>query len=113
MQTFTVRDLRERIGELVRNAEAGKLSLVTKDGQPVFLAVPFDDALLQEGLRVALAVKLTDEEVITVSSGARMAGMTLRGFMSECSARHVPVVRYPPEELERELQALDDLPDCG
>ena len=42
MDTFSIRDLRERTGDLVRDAEAGKLSLVTKHGQPVFLAVPFD-----------------------------------------------------------------------
>lgn len=32
MDTFTIRDLRERTGDLVRHAEAGKLSLVTKHG---------------------------------------------------------------------------------
>lgn len=43
METFTVRDLRERSGELIRGAENGKLSVVTKHGTPVFIAVPFDD----------------------------------------------------------------------
>lgn len=36
MDTFLLRDLPERIGELIHNAEAGKLSLVIKHGQPVF-----------------------------------------------------------------------------
>ncbi|MGE0331703.1 MAG: type II toxin-antitoxin system Phd/YefM family antitoxin [Ramlibacter sp.] len=38
---FTIRDLRDRCGELMRDAEAGKLSAVTKHGQPVIVAVPF------------------------------------------------------------------------
>lgn len=113
MQTFTIRDLRDRTGDLVRDAEAGKLSIVTKHGQPVFLAVPFDEALVQAGLRVSLAVKLVDDEVITVRQGAKMAGMTLAEFMSECSARNVPVVRYSPDELDQELATLDALPDRG
>jgi prevent-host-death family protein len=113
MQTFTIRDLRDRTGDLVRDAEAGKLSIVTKHGQPVFLAVPFDEALVQEGLRVSLAVKLFDDEVISVRQGAKMAGMTLSEFMTECSARNVPVVRYSPGELEQELATLDALPDRG
>lgn len=46
MRTFTASDLHEQTAELVRDAEAGKLSLVTKDGLPVFVALPFDDALL-------------------------------------------------------------------
>ena len=42
MDVFTVRDLRERTGELIRDAEEGKLSLITKHGQPVFIAVRFE-----------------------------------------------------------------------
>ncbi|OYW26418.1 MAG: type I-E CRISPR-associated protein Cas5/CasD [Methyloversatilis sp. 12-65-5] len=48
METFTVRDLRERTGELIRGAEEGRLSVVTKHGTPVFIAVPFDETLLRD-----------------------------------------------------------------
>lgn len=109
MQTFTIRDLRDRTGELVRDAEAGKLSVVTKHGQPVFVAVPFDEVLLREGVNVALAVKLFDEEAITLGQAAKLAGMTLVAFTEECSAREVPVVRHSPEDLQRELAAYDEL----
>jgi antitoxin (DNA-binding transcriptional repressor) of toxin-antitoxin stability system len=47
METFTIRDLRERTGDLVHGAEAGKLALVTKHGQGDYMAVPFEEALLQ------------------------------------------------------------------
>ena len=50
MDTFSVRDLRERIGELTRDAESGRLSLVTKRGRPLFVAVPFSEELLKEGV---------------------------------------------------------------
>lgn len=49
MDIFTIRDLRECMGELIRDAEVGKLSIVTMHGQPVFVAVPFDETLLKEG----------------------------------------------------------------
>ncbi|MBD5804147.1 hypothetical protein AZOA_35900 [Azoarcus sp. Aa7] len=55
METFTVRDLRERTGELIRSTETGRLSVVTKHGKPVFVAVAFDDALFADGVRAALA----------------------------------------------------------
>jgi prevent-host-death family protein len=109
MQTFTIRDLRDRTGDLVRDAEAGKLSVVTKHGQPVFVAVPFDEALVREGVAVALAVKLFEESTLTLQQGARFARMTLAQFAQECSARGVPVVRYPPEELPGELAVFDEL----
>ena len=74
-EASTVRDLRERTGELIRDAEAGKLSIVTKHGQPVFVAVPFDEVLVREGIAVALAVKLFDEEHVSLGKAARLAGM--------------------------------------
>jgi len=40
MQTFSTRDLRERSGELSREAEAGHLSLITKRGQPLNADAP-------------------------------------------------------------------------
>ena len=48
MDTFTVRDLRERSGEWIRHAEEGKLSIITKNGHPVFVVVPFDETLPKE-----------------------------------------------------------------
>jgi prevent-host-death family protein len=110
MKTFSIRDLRDRTGNLLRNVEAGKLSVITQHGRPVFVAVPFKDALLREGIKVALAIKLIDSDVISPGQGAKVADMTLAEFMEECSARNVPVVRHSPQELERELTAYDHLP---
>lgn len=109
MDTFTVRDLRERTGELIRDAEAGELAVITKHGRPVFVAVPFDEALIQEGVKVALAVKLFDEEVVSMGLAAKLAEMTLAEFMEECAARDVPVVRYEPKEVEQEVKVFDEL----
>ena len=50
MDTFTVRDLRERTGELIRDAESGQLSVITKHGRPVFVALPFDETLIKSGV---------------------------------------------------------------
>lgn len=106
MQTSTIRDLRDRTGELVREAEAGKLSVVTKHGQPVFEAVPFDDALIKEGVSVALAVKLFDEETISLGKAARLAGMSVADFMDHLAELHIPVARPRAGELEQELEAF-------
>ena len=106
METFTVRDLRDRTGELIKGAEAGRMALVTKHGRPVFVAVPFDQKLLEQGLLTSLAVKLFDEDVLTQGQAAKVAGLSLAEFFEACSARQVPVVRYEPGELERELETF-------
>lgn len=103
METFTVRDLRERTGELIRGAENGKLAVVTKHGTPVFVAVPFDETLLREGVSVALAIRLFDEERISLSRVARIAGLSV-GEMIDLLGKHgLSVVRTSEDELEREL----------
>ena len=103
MDAFTVRDLRERTGELIRDAEAGKLSVVTKHGKPVFVAVPLDDQLLEDGLRVALAIKLFEEEVLSLGKAARFAEMPTETFLDRLRTRSVAVVRYSAKELDAEL----------
>lgn len=52
--------------------ETGPFPSCTKHGQPVFVAVSFDETLLKEGVRVALAVKLFDGEVVSLSKAAKL-----------------------------------------
>jgi len=108
MQTFTIRDLRDRTAEIVRDAEAGKLSLVTRHGEPVFVAVPFDEALLREGVHVALAARLFDEQLLSLGKAARVAGMSAPEFVDRLARLGIPVARPAPDELGQELDALGD-----
>lgn len=107
MDAFTIRDLRERTGELIRDAEEGRLSIVTKHGQPVFVAVPFDETLLKAGVGVALAVKLFDDEVVSLGKAAKLAGMPQGEFIDYLGALKIPVVRYGKDELQQELTAFE------
>ncbi len=106
METFTVRDLRERTGELIRGAEEGKLSVVTKHGNPVFVAVPFDEALLEGGVRVSLAVKLFADGTLTLAQAARLAGIGVEALIERAGAAGVTVVHENAEELDAELDVI-------
>jgi len=106
MQTFNMRDLPLRADELARDVEAGKLSVVTQDGQPLFVVVPFDEILLREGVNVALAIKLFDEETLSLGTAARLAGMAVVDFMDHLAALHIPIARPRPGELEKELESF-------
>ena len=107
METFSIRDLRERTGELVRQAESGHLSIVAKHGHPLFVAVPMDEHLLTQGVAVAMAARLFAEKTVSLAKAARLAGMPLQDFIAVLGARGIPAVDYPPEELEEELAALE------
>ena len=106
METFSVRELRERTDDLVRNAEAGRLSLVAKHGPPLFLAVPLDEHLLESGVTVALACRLFGEKAIGFGKAARLAGLSPQAFIERLGAMGIPAADYDPPELEGEMTRL-------
>jgi prevent-host-death family protein len=106
METFTVRDLRERTGALVRNAEEGHLSLISKHGHPLFVAVPLDEHLLESGVTVALACRLFAEKALSLGKAARLAGLSPQSFIEQLGAMGIPAVDYDPAQLDSELAHL-------
>ena len=101
---FSARDLRNRSGELLREAERGQLSLITKHGRPAFLAVPFTERLLVEGVHRGLALALFEAGQVTLGQGAKLAGLSTEGFIELLGDAGVTAVSYPPEELDDELE---------
>lgn len=106
METFTIRDLRERTGELVRNAEKGQLAIVAKRGRPLFVAVPLDEELLRHGVHVALVTRLFQEGTLSVGKAAKLAGFSYESFVDKLASLGIPVVDYPPEDLDSEVAAI-------
>ncbi len=102
---FSVRDLRQRSGELLRGAEQGRLAIVTKHGRPAILAVPFDERLLDHGAQRALALHLFESGHLTLTQAAKVAGMIAHDFVSLLGEAGIPAVDYPPEEVEQEIAA--------
>ena len=107
MQTFSIRDLRERSGELSREAEAGHLSLITKHGHPLVLALPFSEGLMDHGAKTALAEYLFKEGVLSLGKAAKVAGMPYVLFSEHLSRIGIPVVDYPVDDLEEELRVAN------
>ena len=93
LDVFSIRDLRTRSGDLLHDAALGQLSLITKHGRPAILAVPFDQRLLEQGVHRALALRLFEDRHLTLAQAAKVAGLTLDGFLDL------------PEELAGELAA--------
>jgi|SRR3989338_5512242 len=104
MDAFSVRDLREHTGDLIHDAESGKLSLITKHGHPVFIAVPFTQDLIELGLRPMLAVHLYQQEILPLAKAARLGSMSLEEFIVLLSKLGVSPVRYSIKEVDKELK---------
>lgn len=104
LDVFSVRDLRQRSGDLLRDAEEGKLSVITKHGRPAILAVPFDERLLAQGVHRTVAVQLFEAGHATLTQASKLAGLSVEGFLELLGEMGVPAVDYPPEELEQEVE---------
>lgn len=101
---FSVRELRTRTGDLIRHAEEGRLSIITKRGRPVILAMPFDETLLELGAQKTMALALFSQGTVSMGRAAEMAGMKIPGFISLLGRMGMVAVDYPAEELEAELE---------
>ena len=107
MQSFAVRDLREHTGDLVRNAESGEYSVVSKHGKPLFVALPFDDQLLRAGVTVALADKLVLSGELSVAAGAKLANMSYASYL-----RHLGEIGFSMLDVSDLSAELDALAAC-
>ena len=103
--SFSVRDLRLRSSELIRNAEDGRLAVVTKHGRPTILAVPFNDQLLDVGVHRALALRLFEQSHLTLAQAAKVADLCVEDFIGLLDRAGVAAVDYPPSEIDDELHA--------
>ena len=105
LDVFSVRDLRLRSGDLLKDAEAGRLAIVTKHGRPAILAVPFDGRLIELGVHRALALHLFEKRHLTLIQAAKIAGVAAEEFMELLGVAGIAAVDYPPEELDGEISA--------
>ncbi len=105
MEALAIRDLLEHTGELVRNAEQGRCSVVSKHSKPLFVALPFDDTPLKAGVNVALADKLVQSGELSVAAGANLAAMPYASYL-----RHLGTLGYSllddAANLDTELSLL-------
>jgi len=101
---FTVRDLRLRTGDLLRDAEEGKLSIITKHGRPAILAIPFGKRLLALGINRAMALDLYEAGQATLAQAAKLADLSVEEFIELLGQAGVAAVSYSPEELAEELE---------
>lgn len=108
MRTLTADELNRQPQLLMAEAEQGQPSLVTRDGEPVLLAVPLGKGIESRSVRIELAARLFDREQISLGLAARIAGLSYSEMIDELGLREISVIRLEPGELERELAAFGD-----
>lgn len=69
-------------------------------GNPLFVSVPFTEALRNAGVHVALASQLVRDGQLTTARAAKLSRMGLPQFLAHLSAEGIPVVAHDPAALE-------------
>lgn len=113
MDTLTVEELKQSPSRLVEDAARGEVTLVVDQGQPAFMAVPLGKGLDAAAVRIELAARLFDQEQVSLGIATRIAGLSIGEMIDELGRRKIPVVRYTPEELAREVEYARTLADRG
>ena len=104
IDVFSVRDLRIHSGTLLKDAENGQISLITKHGKPAIIALPFDKQLLNIGIDMDLAIKLFENRLISLSKAAKIASLSIEEFIDIMQETGISVVNYAPEDLDNEMK---------
>jgi predicted HTH domain antitoxin len=113
MHTLTLDEVSRQPSQLLDDVDRGEPALVMRGDQPLFMAVPLAKGLDALEVRLELAVTLFDQEQVSLGIAARIAGLSISGMIDELGRRKIPVVRYTPEELARELEYARTLADRG
>nr|WP_279538414.1 UPF0175 family protein [Pseudomaricurvus alcaniphilus] len=82
--------------------------MLTNRNTPVSLALPFNDDLLKAGIHVNLALKLYEENVLTLTKAAKLALMSVEAFMELIANLDIVVVDQSAEELASDLDSLGE-----
>jgi len=106
MDVFSSRDLRNRAGNLLKDAEEGRLSILTKHGRPTAIALPFDSYIIEKGVRIQLAAQLFDQRVATLAQAAKIASLSIEEFLEVLQVSDIDAVCHAPNELADDLKAI-------
>lgn len=106
LDVFSARDLRNNTGQLIKDAENGRLSIITKHGHPKILAVPFNSQLLNLGVNKSLALHLFEKKIVTLSQAAKIAGLSIDEFLDILKETDIDVVDYPENEVNTDLENI-------
>ncbi|HET8523147.1 MAG TPA: UPF0175 family protein [Thermomicrobiales bacterium] len=100
----------------IRDAEHEPV-LVTKENQPAAWIISSDrlaEAAAANGQNPdayhtaleAIALKLYDDETLTLSQAAKLAGLSLHDFIDLCGLARIPILRGTAAEILADVEAL-------
>lgn len=113
MGTISVEEFLENPDRLLSDAQGGEIAVVTRDGEPLFMAVPMGASPDPKGIRLEIAGSLFEREQVSIGVASRMAGLSISEMIDELGRRRIPVVRISEEEFADEMKYVRGLAGRG
>jgi len=108
MQVIGIKELQTNPSKLTKAFSRDDYALITKHGQPLGLALPFDNSVMDKGLKPWYAVKGFQNGDLSLGQLSRALGKNQRETMKLLGFLGVAIADY---DLEEDLSAIDALMD--
>ena len=109
MGSISVEQFLEHPDKLLSDAQDGEIDVVTRDGEPVFMALPMGANLDSRSVRLELAVSLFNRDQVSIGVASRIAGLSISEMIDELGRRRIPVARYSGDEFAEEMKYVRSL----
>jgi prevent-host-death family protein len=106
VDVFSSRDLRSKAGTLIKEAQAGHLSIITTHGRPAAITLPFNGRLMEQGAHHHLAATLFEQKQVTLVQAAKIADLSVEEFLEVLKVSNIDAVDYSATELEEEASVF-------
>jgi len=101
-----IKELQTNPGKLSKTLLSDDYALITRRGQPLGVALPFSDKLMESGLKIWMALTAFQEGNISLGQLAKTLDKNKHETLAFLGELNIPFADY---DLAEDLQTLDEL----
>lgn len=106
MQVIGIKELQTNPAKLTKAFQERDYLLITKHGQPLGLAIPFDKGMMDQGLMPWFAIKGFQNGDLSLGQLAKILNRTHHDTIKLLGSLSVPIADY---NLEEDLAAIEQM----
>jgi predicted HTH domain antitoxin len=106
MQVIGIKELQTNPGKLTKAFRNKDYLLITKHGQPLGMALPFDEGVMEQGLMPWYAIKGFQSGDLSLGQLSKALAKSQRETIRLLDSLGIPVVDY---DFAEDLEAVDKL----
>lgn len=106
MQVIGIKELQSNPAKLTKAFQQRDYLLITKHGQPLGLAIPFDEGMMDKGLMPWFAIKSFQNGDLSLGQLAKILGKSQHATIKLLDSLGIPLANY---DLEEDLFAIEQI----